>query len=154
MSASNTQKITVAGAGFAAITGVRQLRKLLPDAALTLVSPKPEFLYRPSLIWLPYGIRSANDLVYDIRPLLEDLDVEYVQAAATGISPDGRILETDAAPIENDALLIATGGRYIRKLPGIENAITICEGIAAAERMKAGLEALDGGTIAVGFAPS
>jgi sulfide:quinone oxidoreductase len=151
VNASKNKRITVAGAGFAAITGVRKLRKLLPDAGITLVAPKPEFLYRPSLIWVPYGIRSPDDLLYDIRPLLQDLDVEYLQASVTGVSADGRTLETDAGPVENDALLIATGGRYIRKLPGIENAITICEGIEAAERMKAGLEALDGGTIAVGF---
>jgi sulfide:quinone oxidoreductase len=151
MSMEKTKRITVAGAGFAAITGVRALRKQLPDAEITLLAPKPEFIYLPSLIWLPYGIRSGDDLRHDIRPLLNDLDVRYRQAAVTGISGDGRRLETDDGPVENDALLIATGGRYIKKLPGIENAITICEGIAAAERMKSGLEALDGGTIAMGF---
>jgi sulfide:quinone oxidoreductase len=144
-------RITVAGAGFAAITGVRQLRKRVPEADITLVAPRPEFVFLPSLIWVPYGIRSGDDLRHDIRPLLRDLGVRYMQAAATGISADGRRLETDDGPVENDALLIATGGRYIKRLPGIENAITICEGVEAAERMKAGLQSLDGGTIAIGF---
>lgn len=151
MSSDNTPKITVAGAGFAAVTGVRKLRKLLPDADITLVAPKPEFVFLPSLIWVPYGIRDGDDLRHDIRPLLNTLGITYCRASVTGITADGRVLETDDGPIENDALLIATGGRYIRKLPGIENAITICEGVAAAERMKAGLESLDGGTIALGF---
>ena len=144
-------KITVAGAGFAAITGARELRRQLPGADITLVAPKPEFVYLPSLIWVPYGMRNGDDLRHDIRPLLENLGIHYHQASVTDISVDGRTLDTDTGPVENDALLIATGGRYIRKLPGIEKAITICEGIAAAERMKAGLEALDGGTIALGF---
>jgi len=144
-------RITVAGAGFAAITGVRELRKRLPLAEITLVAPRPEFIYLPSLIWVPYGIRKGDDLRYDILPLLKKLNVKYVQAGVTGISGDGRTLSTDAGDIGNDALLIATGGRYIKKLPGIENVITICEGIEAAEKMGAGLRAMDGGTIALGF---
>jgi sulfide:quinone oxidoreductase len=148
---NSASKITVAGAGFAAITGVRELRKKLPSAEITLVSPKPEFVYLPSLIWVPYGMRTGDDLRYDILPLLNKLNVNYVRGSVTGISEDGRALQTDAGDIENDALLIATGGRYIRKLPGIENVIAICEGVDAAEQMGARLRALSGGTIAMGF---
>jgi sulfide:quinone oxidoreductase len=149
---SKAEKIIVAGAGFAAITGVRELRKRLPKAEILLVAPKPEFVYLPSLIWVPYGMRTGDDLRYDIRPLLNDLEVEYVQAAVTGISEDGRTLSTEAGELENAALLIATGGRYIKKLPGIENVITICEGIEAAEKMGARLASMKaGGTVALGF---
>lgn len=148
---STSAKITVAGAGFAALTGVRELRKRLPDAEITLVAPKPEFVYLPSLIWVPYGLRKGEDLVYDIMPLLKKLGVTYVQGSVRGISEDGRTLQTTARDIENDTLLIATGGRYIKKLPGIENAITICEGVEAAEKMRDKLQAMDGGTIAMGF---
>jgi sulfide:quinone oxidoreductase len=35
--------------------------------------------------------------------------------------------------IHNDALIIATGGRFIKQLPGIEHALTLCEGISAGE---------------------
>ena len=144
-------RITVAGAGFAAITGVRELRKQLPDAKITLVAPKSEFVYLPSLIWVPYGLREGDDLRYPILPLLAKLKVNYVRGSVTGISADGRTLQTNTGDIENDALLIATGGRYIKKLPGIENVITICEGVEAAEKMGERLRALDGGTIAMGF---
>jgi sulfide:quinone oxidoreductase len=149
MSASH--RITVAGAGFAAITGVRELRKRLPGAEISLVAPRPEFVYLPSLIWVPYGMREGDDLRYDILPLLDKLKVEFTQGAVSGISEDGRTLQTGGGDIDNDALLIATGGRYIKKLPGIENAITICEGVEAAEKMGERLKAMDGGTIAMGF---
>lgn len=151
MQAKKTSKVTVAGAGFAALTGVRELRKRLPDAEITLVAPQPWFTYLPSLIWVPYGIRTADDLRFDIRPLLRKLGVVYRQATVTGISGDGRTLQTDRGELDNDALLIATGGRYIRKLPGIENTITICEGLEAAEKMGRRLQELDSGTIAMGF---
>ena len=148
---SSPVKITVAGAGFAALTGIKELRKQLPDAELTLVAPKAEFIYLPSLIWVPYGMRSGDDLRFDIRPLLTRLNVRFVQGSVTGISDDGRVLKTDNGEVENDALLIATGGRFIKKLPGIENAITICEGIDAAESMGEKINALSQGTIALGF---
>ena len=144
-------KITVAGAGFAALTGIKELRKQLPDAELTLVAPNAEFIYLPSLIWVPYGMRKGDDLRFDIGPLLKKLKVKFVQGNVTGISEDGRVLKTDNGDVENDALLIATGGRFIKKLPGIENAITICEGIAAAEAMGEKINALSHGTIALGF---
>ena len=144
-------KITVAGAGFAALTGIKELRKQLPDAELTLVAPNAEFIYLPSLIWVPYGMRKGDDLRFDIEPLLNNLKVKFVQGSVTGISEDGRVLKTDNGDVENDALLIATGGRFIKKLPGIENAITICEGIAAAEAMGEKINALSHGTIALGF---
>ena len=144
-------KITVAGAGFAALTGIKELRKQLPDAELTLVAPKAEFIYLPSLIWVPFGMRSGDDLRFEIQPLLKRLNVSFVQGSVTGISDDGRVLKTDNGEVENDALLIATGGRFIKKLPGIENAITICEGIDAAVSMGEKINAMSQGTIALGF---
>ena len=148
---TSSVKITVAGAGFAALTGIKGLRKQLPDAELTLVAPKAEFIYLPSLIWVPFGMRSGDDLRFDIQPLLKKLNVSLVQGSVTGISDDGRVLKTDNGEVENDALLIATGGRFIKKLPGIENAITICEGIDAAESMREKINAMSQGTIALGF---
>ena len=66
-------KITVAGAGFAALTGIKELRKQLPDAELTLVAPNAEFIYLPSLIWVPYGMRKGDET----RRLIAILDQEY-----------------------------------------------------------------------------
>ena len=148
---TSSVKITVAGAGFAALTGIKELRKQLPDAELTLVAPKAEFIYLPSLIWVPFGMRSGDDLRFEIQPLLKRLNVSFVQGSVTGISDDGRVLKTDNGEVENDALLIATGGRFIKKLPGIENAITICEGIDAAVSMGEKINAMSQGTIALGF---
>ncbi|MCU7855210.1 MAG: FAD-dependent oxidoreductase, partial [Candidatus Thiodiazotropha sp. (ex Lucinoma borealis)] len=73
-------------------------------------------------------------------------------AEATGLSSDGRLLKTSHGDIENDGLIIASGGRFIKKLPGIEHAITPCEGIAATMKIRERLKSLDSGTIAIGFA--
>ena len=58
---------------------------------------------------------------------------------------------TDHGEIENDALIIATGGRFLKGMPGIEHALTLCEGVAAAERIRDRLNEMDGGHVAFGF---
>jgi sulfide:quinone oxidoreductase len=58
---------------------------------------------------------------------------------------------TDKGEVGNDALLIASGGRFIKKLPGIEHVITPCEGVPAAVSIRDRLNEMDGGTIAIGF---
>jgi sulfide:quinone oxidoreductase len=58
---------------------------------------------------------------------------------------------TDKGEFKNDGLIIASGGRFIKKLPGIEHAITPCEGIPAAELIGERLKSMNGGTIAIGF---
>ncbi len=58
---------------------------------------------------------------------------------------------TDQGEVTNNALLIATGGRFIRKLPGIEHALTLCEGVASAEAIRDRVNAMSSGRIALGF---
>jgi sulfide:quinone oxidoreductase len=145
-------RITIVGSGFGALTAVRALRKAAADAQITLVSPKAEFLYYPGLIWIPTGLRTAEDLRVPLENFFRRQRVEHLAAEATGLREGGRILETTAGDVENDGLIIASGGRFIKKLPGIEHAITPCEGIVAAERIRDRLKAMDGGTIAMGFA--
>ncbi|MCB2264318.1 MAG: NAD(P)/FAD-dependent oxidoreductase [Candidatus Thiosymbion ectosymbiont of Robbea hypermnestra] len=145
-------RITIVGSGFAALTAVRALRKAAPRMALTLVSPKSEFIYYPGLIWVPTGRRTGDDLRIPLEPFLQRLGVAHVAGEATGLGDGGRVLETTAGRIENDGLLIGSGGRYIQKLPGIEHSILPCTGIAAAQDIRDRLQAMAGGTIAMGFA--
>jgi sulfide:quinone oxidoreductase len=46
----------------------------------------------------------------------------------------------------------ASGGRFIKKLPGIEYAITPCEGLSAVQEMHNRIKTMNGGNIAIGFA--
>ena len=146
------KKVTVIGWGFAGLTAVRQLRKLDSTLEITLVSPNPVLQYYPSLIWVPAGLRKREDILVPLDKFFRKMRVHYHQASATGLREGGRILETDNGEIANDGLIIASGGRFIKKLPGIEHAITPCEGIDAAEQIRDRLKSMQGGTIAVGFA--
>ena len=157
LSSTDTQqrhpiRITVLGAGFAGLSTVRELRRRDPQAQITLVAPRAELHYLPGIIWIPSGLRQRRDLVVPLDNFFKRMKVRFVAAEVTGLAEGGRITLTSNGPLANDALVIATGGRFIKKLPGIEHAITPCEGIAAAERIRDRLASMQGGTIAVGFA--
>ncbi len=151
-SRSDPACITVLGAGFGALSTVRELRRRDSDARITLVAPRAELHYLPGIIWIPSGLRTRADLVVPLDNFLRRMDVDFHAAAVTGLADGGRTVHTSQGDVTNDALVIATGGRFLKKLPGIEHAITPCEGIAAAERIRDRLREMQGGTIAVGFA--
>jgi sulfide:quinone oxidoreductase len=143
--------IVILGAGFGALTAVRELRRRAPDARISLVAPKAEFVYLPSLIWIPTGLRQGKDMVLPLDLFLKDHAVEFVAGRVTGLEDGGRTVVTDQGKLANDALVIATGGRFIKKLPGIEHALTLCEGVASAEAIRERLATMTSGRIALGF---
>jgi sulfide:quinone oxidoreductase len=145
-------RITVLGAGFAGLSTVRELRKRDARVEITLIAPRAELHYLPGIIWIPSGLRKREDLVVPLDNFLRRQRVRFVAAEVLGLNDDGRVVHTSAGDVVNDALVIATGGRFIKKLPGITHAITPCEGIAAAERIRDRLREMQGGHIAVGFA--
>jgi sulfide:quinone oxidoreductase len=146
-----TQEITIIGAGFAALTAIKEVRKNNKSIGITLIAPKAEFIYLPSLIWIPSGQRKGDDLRTDLTAFFLKNKVNFHAGSVTAITDAGRTVVTDNGDVKNDALLIASGGRFIKKLPGIEHAITICEGIKAAEKMRDKIKAMDSGTITLGF---
>jgi sulfide:quinone oxidoreductase len=147
----STPHIVIPGSGFAALTAVRELRKRDRDVRITLVAPKAELMYYPSLIWVPAGLRRGADLQIDVSGFLADQKVTFHAGRVTGLADGGRTVLTDTGTLTNDALLIASGGRFLKALPGIEHALTICEGASAAEAIRERLAKLESGTIAFGF---
>jgi sulfide:quinone oxidoreductase len=145
------KRITVVGTGFGGLTAVSTLRKLEPAAEITVIGKKPEFFYYPSLIWIPSGMRSGDEITVNLEKYFRRKRVIFHQGAARGIRDGGRIVETENGEIENDGLIIASGGRYLTKLPGIEHAAIPCRGREDAERIRDRLNEMDGGTIAFGF---
>ena len=146
------KKIVIAGSGFGALTAVRTLRKLGISDRITLVSPQPELFYYPSLIWVPSGRRSRSDLTVNLHGFFLRHQVNYQQGKVTGIDGKTKTLNTTAGDIDYDYLVIASGGRYIKKLPGIEHAFLPCEGYDACAGIRDRLKHMDGGNLTFGFA--
>lgn len=151
MSQSSTH-IMILGSGFGALTAVREIRKAGLDAKITVVSPNNHLTYLPSLIWMPSGIRSAADIEVDLSAFFAREKVDWHQGRVVSLRDAGRTVETDTGVLTNDALIIATGGRYLKKLPGLaEHAIIPCEGAAMGQLIHDRLRDMEGGTIALGF---
>jgi len=146
------KQIVILGSGFAALTAIRELRKRGVQDEITVVSPSNELVYLPSLIWLPSGKRQADDLRVPLAAFFHRQRVRWHPGSVRQVLDGGRRIATDHGELTSDYLVIATGGRYLRKLPGIEHAIIPCEGITAAEAVRDRLRAMDGGHIAIGFA--
>ncbi|MDO9167257.1 MAG: FAD-dependent oxidoreductase [Rhodoferax sp.] len=156
MTASTSRRVTVIGAGFGALSVVRELRQRDAGIDITLIAPRAELHYLPGIIWIPSGLRTREQLVVPLDNFFRRMRVTHVAGEVTGLREGGRVVDVTAngavSEVRNDALVIASGGRFIKKLPGIEHAITPCEGIASAERIRDRLKQMQGGTIACGFA--
>jgi len=144
--------VLICGAGFAAATAVKTLRKQGFNGRISLLAPKPELFYYPSLIWVPAGQRTESDLQVDLRPLFKRHKVDYIAGKVTGLDAESQKVLHDGGEIQYDALIIATGGRYLRKLPGIESAHIACAGWDDTKAFSDKLASLKSGTLAFGFA--
>jgi sulfide:quinone oxidoreductase len=146
------KKIIIIGAGFAGLTAVKTLRKYDKKIHITLISPKAELVYMPSLIWIPSGAASKKDIIIPLDNFFKRMNVEFIAAEVIGLENQGRSVLTTHKTYENDALIIASGGQFIKKLPGIEHAIVPCEGLSSAEEIRDRVQKMQGGSIAIGFA--
>jgi len=144
-------RVTVIGAGFAALTAVRKLRAADAALGIDLISPSPEFVYYPGTIWIPTGLRQPEDLVIPLGNFFARMGVTYHQAEAQGLRDGGRLVLTEHGEVANDGLIIASGGRFIRKLPGIEHSFLPCGGVDVTAQIRDRLVQLEGGTLAFGF---
>ena len=120
------KRISIIGTGFAALSAARRLRRLDRQVEITVVAPRPELVFLPSLIWIPSGLRQPGDLSVPLDKFFRENDIRFRAGEATGLENGGRTVLTSNGPIDNDGLIIACGGRFIKKLPGIEHAITPC----------------------------
>jgi NADH dehydrogenase FAD-containing subunit len=124
------KKVLVLGGNFGGLTAALTVKhELNGDVDVTVVSASDEFLFTPSLIWVPFGKRTRADITFKVGPTFEDHDVEFVHAEATAVDPEARRVETTAGPQDYDYLVIATGYRNrFDVIPGLGeggNAFTI-----------------------------
>lgn len=147
---NDTAHIVILGAGFAALATAGTLRKLRPDARIRIVAPARKFLYRPSLIWIPVDLRERRQIEVSLTRFFERHALDFTPATVTGIADRGRTVLTDKGKVRNDALVVATGARFLADVPGLEHTHALCESVNGAEAIRARLHELDGGRIAIG----
>jgi sulfide:quinone oxidoreductase len=116
------KKVLVLGGNFAGLTAALAVsNELHGDVDVQVISASDRFLFNPSLIWLPFGKRTPNDITFPVAPTFEAHKVEFTHAAATAIDLDARKVSTShGGAFDYDYLVIATGYRNdFSVIPGL-----------------------------------
>lgn len=122
VSENGSKRVVVIGSSFAGMTGALQLRKLLDKKhEVVVLDPRDRFTFIPSLIWLPLGLRKAEDVTFELAPMYAKKGIRFIGEAAKGIDPEARVVTTESGEsIQYDRLLIATGPRLaFERIPGL-----------------------------------
>ena len=112
--------VLVIGGNFAGLTAALETKRRLKhqDHRVVVVSSRENFLFVPSLIWVPFGEREIEDISFPVAPILEEHGIEFIHGTATKILPDDHVVETTAGQLEYDYLVIATGPKLDYSVPG------------------------------------
>lgn len=109
------KNIVILGSNFAGYTAALQLSKKQKngdDFIITVISPTSDFLYVPSLIWVPFGRRKVEDIRFDLRPMFQKNNIHFIQDKAKRVDPDENLVYLpDGRTIQYDFLVVATGVR-------------------------------------------
>ena len=102
------KKVLVLGGNFGGLTAALAVKhELEGDVDVTVVSKDDQFLFNPSLIWLPFGKRDRGDLTFPIGPTLESHDVAFEHVAAAGVDADHhQVTLADGRTLDYDLSLI------------------------------------------------
>ncbi len=120
-----TPKVLVLGGNFGGLTAAIAVKHALDeDVDVTVLSPSKDFLFNPSLIWVPFGQRTVEDITFPVAPTFESADVEFILAAAMSIDPATKSVKDSTGKIHNyDYLVVATGyDRNTTVIPGLSPA--------------------------------
>jgi sulfide:quinone oxidoreductase len=120
--AASSQRVVVLGSSFAGMTAALELRKKLDERhEIVVLDPRDHFTFIPSLIWLPFGIRDAEDITFPLAPLYERKEIRFVDEAAASVDVAAHSVTTASGEsIDYDKLLVATGPRLaFEKIPGL-----------------------------------
>lgn len=115
-------KVLVVGGNFAGSTAALEIkRKLGEKVEVTLIDPSPDFIYIPSLIWVPIGRREVEEISIPRRKVLEKKGVKFVQDFAKKVIPEENKVITENEEFEYDHLVIATGPKVqFDAVPGLK----------------------------------
>jgi sulfide:quinone oxidoreductase len=119
---ASRKRVVILGSSFAGLTAALELRKRVGGRhEIVVLDPRAEFTFIPSLIWLPFGIRDANDITFPLAPLYARKGIRFVNEAATGIDLDGHLVTIGSGEeLGYDKLFIGTGPRLaFERVPGL-----------------------------------
>ena len=119
-------QIVIVGGSFAGYTAALKLARHLgigsrdPKAEITVISNTELFTFIPSLIWVPFGLRTREQITFPLRPPLEKAGVTLVKEEATRFDLESREVITDSGKFPYDYLVVGTGPKvYFDAVAGL-----------------------------------
>jgi sulfide:quinone oxidoreductase len=111
-------KVVIVGGGVAALEALMALYELAGDRiTLQLVTPTPEFAYRPLAVAEPFGLGEARR--YDVVRIAADHRAAVHIAGVQSVDTAGhRVVTWDGRELPFDILLVAVGARATTSIPG------------------------------------
>ena len=105
-------RVLIAGGGVTGLETLLALSDMAGDRVeLTLLSPEPDFVYKPLLVEEPFGEGPADR--HELAPLAEQMGARFVQRALSAVRPADHAVELDdGSTLEYDYLVVCAGGRY------------------------------------------
>lgn len=104
------KKIVIIGSSFAGHTAALELAERVQGAHdIVVIAKSADFVFLPSLIWLPFGEQNADDITFPLEPVYADKHVELIQSTVTRIDLDERRVEHNDGSVTYDYLIIASG---------------------------------------------
>src|SRR6266545_3096996 len=109
MSSHPRTHVLIAGGGVAGLEAMLALSALAEGLVeLELLSPDPQFVYRPLLVAEPFG--AAEVLRIDLGQVAEDAGARHTRGALASVDPHRRRAATAGGEvIPYDSLLVAIG---------------------------------------------
>jgi sulfide:quinone oxidoreductase len=84
-------RVVVLGAGIAGHTAAAFARHWLPAAdRVIVVSPKPDYNWIPSNIWVGVGLMKPEQVTFPLAPVYQRNGIDFHQAEAVALHPEGR----------------------------------------------------------------
>jgi sulfide:quinone oxidoreductase len=113
--------ILVLGGNFGGMTSAFELRRKLRQVRVVVLSRSKEFVYVPSLIWVPFGRRKVQDITFSAEETLRRGGIEFLHDEAVRIEPAGSKVECASGRVVSyDYLIIATGAELVwESVPGL-----------------------------------
>lgn len=108
----NNKRIVILGGGSGGIVAANELRRTLsPEHKIILVDKGDSHLFYPSLLWLIFGWRRAEEIQRDFN-LLAKKRIEFLKGTVEKILPDKKTVIVDGRELPYDYLVISLGAEF------------------------------------------
>ncbi|MGH3085752.1 MAG: NAD(P)/FAD-dependent oxidoreductase [Rubrobacteraceae bacterium] len=157
-------RVVVVGAGFAGAALIRSLpQRLRRPGEVLLVDRASEFEFAPLIHEVAVGRLHPRSVVSKIPPLCTDR-CAFLQAAATGLDPEEKVLHTTSGEVRYEYLALATGSvaapppadlaPHFRSFWSLEDAVSLRDAVSKMwrERSLPTIAIAGGGTTGVELA--